>query len=124
MSYPCFSFGLISVTESQQISKELEMLKQLIGEWSVGVAMKLGEEKFVSGCGDMNAVELRDMGVNSEIDFHIEGYEDYYENDLWTYDRANGKVHVFSITSEGDVHDHIGSLVDESTIEMNWKRHL
>ncbi len=109
------------MAESIQTPKELELLKQLVGDWSVGIAMKLGEDKFVSGCGDMNAVEIRDLGVNSEIDTHIEGYDDYFENDLWTFDRAAGKVHVFSVTSEGAVHDHVGSWRDDSTIELSWR---
>jgi hypothetical protein len=104
-----------------QAPKEIELLKQLVGTWEVGVAMKLGEDKFVSGCGDMTAVDIRDLGVNSEIDTHIEGYEDFYENDLWTFDRSNGKVHVFSVTSEGDVHDHVGSWVNDSTLEFHWR---
>ena len=109
------------MTQNMQVPREIELLKQLAGEWSVGIAMKLKEEKYVSGCGDMSAVEIRDLGVNSEIDTHIEGYEDYYENDLWTFDQATGKIHVFSITSEGDVHDHVGSWKDDTTIELNWR---
>jgi len=56
----------------QQLTKELELLKQLIGEWSVGIAMKTSDEKVVSGCGDMIATELADLGINSEIETHIE----------------------------------------------------
>ena len=97
------------MTQSIQQPKELELLKQLIGEWTVGIAMKTSEEKIVSGCGEMTAVEIRDVGVNSEIDTHIEGYDDYYENDLWSFDRSTGKVHLFSITSEGDVRDHVAT---------------
>ena len=107
--------------ESIQQPRELELLKQLIGEWSVGIAMKTSDEKVASGCGEMTAVELLDLGVNSEINTHIEGYDDFYENDLWTFDRATGKVHVFSITSEGDAHDHIGTWRDDSTLELNWR---
>ena len=33
--------------------------------------------KMVSGCGDMTAVEIPPVGVNSEIDTHVEGYDDY-----------------------------------------------
>ena len=69
----------------------------------------MGRIRVVSGCGEMTAVEISDFGINSEIDTHVEGYEDYYENDLWSFDRANGKLHVFSITSEGDTHDHVGN---------------
>jgi hypothetical protein len=106
---------------TQQQTKELELLKQLIGEWSVGIAMKTNDDKVVSGCGDMTAVEIAEIGVNSEIDTHIEGYEDYYENDMWSFDRASGKVHLFGITSEGDAHDHVGTWKDERTLELHWR---
>jgi hypothetical protein len=105
---------------TQQQTKEEALLKQLIGEWSVGIAMKTSEDKVVAGCGEMTAVEIQ-PGINSEIDTHIEGYEDYYENDLWTFDPATGEVHLFSLTSEGQTHDHVGKWRDDSTLELHWR---
>jgi hypothetical protein len=105
----------------QQQTKELELLKQLIGEWSVGIAMKTSDGKVVSGCGDMTAVEVAELGINSEIETHIEDYEDYYENDMWSFDRVSCKVHLFGITSEGDAHDHVGTWKDERTLELHWR---
>jgi hypothetical protein len=107
--------------ESMQQPKELELLKQLMGEWSVGIAMKTSDDKIASGYGDMTALEILDLGVNSEINTHIEGYDDFYENDLWTFDRASGKVHLFSITSEGEAHDHVGTWIDDRTLQLNWR---
>lgn len=108
------------VQESLKQQKELQLLKQLIGEWSVGIAMKVSDDKVVAGCGEMTAVEIQ-SGINSEIDTHIEGYEDYYENDLWSFDPATGEVHLFSVTSEGDNHDHVGRWIDDSTLELHWR---
>ena len=102
-------------------TQSLELLRQLIGEWSVGIAMKVSEDKIVSGCGEMTAVEVENSGINSEIDTHIEGYEDYFENDLWSIDPATGKVHLYSMTSEGEAHDHIGEWKDENTLELKWR---
>ena len=105
-----------------QQHKELELLKQLIGEWNVGIAMKTADDKFVSGCGEMTASRNSQAGsINSEINAHLEGYDDYYENDLWTFDQATGKVHLFSITSEGDAHDHVGDWKDDKTLELHWR---
>jgi hypothetical protein len=112
---------LIYLTQSIQQPKELELLKQLIGEWTVGIALKVSEDKVVSGCGEMSAVDVADMGINSEINTHIEGYVDFYENDLWTFDRASGKVHLFSMTSEGEAHDHVGNWVSDDTLELSWR---
>jgi hypothetical protein len=106
---------------TQQQTKERELLKQLVGEWTVGIAMKTDNDKVVAGCGDMTAVEVFELGVNSEINTHIEGYEDYYENDLWSFDQASGKVHLFGITSEGEAHDHVGTWKDDRTLELHWR---
>ena len=105
---------------TQQQIKGEELLKQLIGQWSVGIALKTTEDKIVAGCGDMSASEIQ-TGINSEIDSHIEGYEDYYENDLWSFDPASAEVHLFSITSEGQTHDHVGKWLDDSTLELKWQ---
>ena len=85
--------------ESFKQPKEAQLLKQLIGEWLVGIAMKTPDEKVVSGCGEMTAVET-ESGINSEINTEIEDYEDYYENDLWSYDPTKDEVHLFRTTSE------------------------
>jgi hypothetical protein len=106
---------------SIQQPKELELLKQLIGEWAVGIALKVSDDKIVSGCGEMSAVEIENLGVNSEINTQVEDYEDFYENDFWSFDRASGKVHLFSVTSEGESHDHVGTWMDDRNLELSWR---
>ena len=103
-------------------AKELKLLKQLVGEWAVGLAMKESNGKVLSGCGTMTAKEAASqLGVNSEMDMHIEGVDDYLENDLWSFDQATSKVHLFSVTSQGDAHDHVGDWIDDKTLELSWK---
>ncbi len=109
------------VQESKQQPKQLELLRRLIGEWQVGVAVKTLEGKVVSGCGEMSAVEIEGSGINSEINTHIEGYEDYYENDLWSFDEKTGKVTIYSVTSEGKTHEHVGEWKDDSLLELHWR---
>lgn len=116
----CF-FPVGFMTESVQTPKELELIKQLIGEWSVGIALRTADGKVASGCGEMTAVAISPFGVNSEIDTHIEGYEDYYENDLWSFDQVTQRVHLFGITSEGEAHDHVGNWKDDKTLELKWR---
>lgn len=44
----------------------------------------------------MTAKELpSQLGINSEIDLHIEGVDDYVENDPWSFDKATVKC-IFS----------------------------
>ncbi len=108
------------VQESIKRPEEADVLKRLLGNWSVGVALKTADGKMVSGCGEMDAKET-DSTINLEVNTQIEGYEDYYENQLWSYDPVNGEVHVFSITSEGQTRDHVGKWMDDSTLELHWR---
>jgi len=106
---------------TQQI-RELKLLEQLIGEWIVGIAVKKSNSKVLSGCGTMTAKEMpAQQGINSEMDMHIEGLDDYVKNDLWSFDKVSGKMHLFSVTSQGDSHDHVGEWKDDKTLEFNWK---
>jgi hypothetical protein len=106
---------------TQQI-RELKLLKQLIGEWIVGIAMKTSNSKVLSGCGTMTAKEMpSQLSINSEMDRHIEGLDDYVENDPWSFDKVSGKMHLFSVTSQGDAHDHVGESIDDKTLEFCWK---
>jgi hypothetical protein len=110
------------MTQDTQQSQALELLKQLIGEWAVGIAMKESNGKVLSGCGIMTAMEIASQrGISSEMEMKIEGVDDYLENDLWSFDQASGKVHLFSVTSQGDAHDHVGDWIDNKTLELNWK---
>ncbi len=105
----------------QQI-RALKLLEQLIGEWVVGIAMKTSNGKLISGCGTMTAKEMRSpLGISSEMDIHIDGEDDYFESDIWSFDQAAGKMHLFSVTSHGDAHDHVGDWIDDKTLEFSWK---
>lgn len=106
------------MTQQQQAKAET-LLKQLVGEWQVGIAMKTTPDKAVAGCGEMTANET-DAGINSEINTQIEGYEDYYENDLWSYDPVKDQTHLFVFNSDGEHLDYIGNWIDETTLELEW----
>ncbi|MCW3996579.1 MAG: hypothetical protein NWE98_10600 [Candidatus Bathyarchaeota archaeon] len=107
--------------QSIEQPKQLELLKQLIGEWNVGVAMKMENGTVLSGCGTMTAKEIASgFGVSTEIDLDLEGFGMYTELGLWSFDRWTGKVHLYSVTSSGAVHDHVGDWKDDKTIELQW----
>jgi hypothetical protein len=106
------------MTQSQEIKGEA-LLRQLVGEWQVGIAIKTSPDKVVAGCGDMTAVET-DLGISSEINTQIEDMEDYYENNLWSFDPTKNEVHLFSMNSDGENRDYIGKLKDDSTLELEW----
>lgn len=105
-----------------QQSKAIELLKQLIGEWVVGTAIKTSKNKVLTGCGTMTAKEMpSQLGISSEMDMQIEGLDDYVENDLWSFDKSSSQVHLFRVTSQSDARDHTGDWIDDKTLELNWK---
>ncbi len=104
----------------QQQTNSTELLRQLVGEWSVGIALKKSEDKIFYGCGDMTALEI-ETGINSEIETKIEGFEDYYENSIWSYDPDKNEVHLFSVSSDGEFRDHVGKWVDPKTLQLYWQ---
>jgi hypothetical protein len=57
------------MVQNQQSRDEL-LLKQLIGEWQVGIALKTSDEQIVSGCGEMTAEETA-AGISSEFNTRI-----------------------------------------------------
>jgi len=76
--------------------------------------MKTSNGKLLSDCGTMTAKELpAKIGINSEMDRHIEGIDDYLESDIWSFDKATNKMHLFSVTSQGNSHDHVGEWTDD-----------
>jgi len=102
-------------------TKAEEWLRQLIGEWALGIVMKTIERRVITGCGEVIAKET-DAGITCEINGHIEEYEDYYQNDLWTFDSTDGTIHLFRLSSDGQIHDHMGRWIgDGFTIELYWR---
>jgi hypothetical protein len=115
-----FTDKMCLIVMTHQHPREERLLKQLIGEWQVGIAMKTVDGKVVAGCGEMTAIE-KDSIINSEVNTRIEGYEDYYENDMWSYDPEKGEIHLLSMTSDGQIQDHIGKWIDDNTLELGWR---
>jgi hypothetical protein len=103
-----------------QQSQTIELIKQLIGEWTVVITVETSDGKVISGCGEMTTVEIQGSVIDSEIDAHIESYYDFFENDLWSFDHSTGKVHLFSVTSEGTAHHYVGNWKDRQTLELTW----
>jgi hypothetical protein len=108
------------MTQQTTRPSPLELLRKILGEWSVAVTLKTSNGQTAQGYGEMTAVEVPD-GVNSELNMHLEGYDDYFENDLWSFDDQTRKVHMFGITSEGEAHDHVGEWDDQQTLRLSWR---
>ena len=104
-----------------EFPKELELIKKLVGEWTVEVALKIPDHKILSGCGSLTAKMLgSNLGLSVQVDLQVEESEEYFEDGLWSFDRKGGKIHYFSLNSQGDVHDHVGCWTDNKNLVVKW----
>jgi len=62
-----------------------------------------------------------DRGIRTEMRLDAEGMGAYHEDDLWGYDQWEKKIHFYSVTSTGAVHDRSGKWKDDKTLELHWE---
>ena len=102
--------------------REIEMLKRLVGDWSVELTGKMPDGTSLKGNGTVRAIELSmDRGIRTEMRLDAEGMGAYHEDDLWGYDQWEKKIHLYSVTSSGAVHDHSGTWKDDKTLHLRWE---
>jgi hypothetical protein len=102
--------------------EELELVKKLVGKWKVELKAKVSNGKVMEGKGKAIGKPVAlGYGVYTEVRADISGMEPYAEVDLWSFDRWEKRMHFYSITSTGAVHDHIGSWRDEKTRVFRWE---
>ena len=88
---------------------------------SVEAALKIPHYKILSGCGMLHAKLLDlNLGVSTQMDLQVEESGDYFEDALWSFDRNTGKIRVFSLTSTGEVHDHVGGWINDKNLKVKW----
>jgi len=103
-------------------TREIEMLKSLVGDWSVDVTAKMPDGTSLQGKGTVRACELSlDRGIRTEMELDVPGMGAYHEDDLWGFDQWVKKMHMYSITSSGAVHDHSGTWEDDKTLHFRWE---
>jgi hypothetical protein len=103
-------------------AREIEMLKRLVGDWSLELTAKMPDGSSLEGKGTARASELSlDRGIRTEIRAEIQGMGAYHEDDLWGYDQWEKKIHFYSVTSSGAVHDHSGTWEDDKTLHFRWE---
>ena len=103
-------------------ARDLELLSRLVGDWTVDLAAKMPDGSSLRGKGTVRATELSlDRGIRTEIRLDAEGMGAYHEDDLWGFDQWEKKIHFYSITSTGAVHDHSGTWKDDETLELHWQ---
>lgn len=102
--------------------KELELVKILVGKWKVELKVEMPNGNVMEGKGKaIGKLVALGYGVYTEVRTDISGMGPHSEVDLWSFDRWERKMHLYSITSTGAVHDHIGSWRDEKTLVFRWE---
>ena len=103
-------------------AREVELLGRLVGDWSVDLTAKMPDGSLLHGKGTVRASELSmERGIRTELRLDAEGLGAYHEDDLWGYDQWEKKIHFYSITSTGAVHDHSGTWKNDNTLELHWQ---
>jgi len=103
-------------------AREIGLLGRLVGDWTVDLTAKMPDGTSLQGKGTVRATELSmDRGIRTEMRLDAEGMGAYHEDDLWGYDQWEKKIHLYSVTSTGAVHDHSGAWKDDKTLELHWQ---
>lgn len=102
--------------------RELELLKRLVGDWNADLSARMPDGTSLQGKGTVRASELSlDRGIRTEMKADVPGMGEYHEDDLWGFDQWEKKIHFYSITSTGAVHDHSGTWKDDKTLHLRWE---
>lgn len=109
--------------DSEKQPKELKrLIDKLVGKWDGEIHVKTPDESILNGRGVLSAQEVvSGFGVSTHMKFDIEGFGIYEEQDLWSYQRWEKKIHFYSITTTAAVHDHVGEWADENRLNLHWK---
>jgi hypothetical protein len=98
-----------------------EMMRNMVGTWTVDATISLPDGSIVPGTGTWQATEVSmGMGVRTLMRLGMED-QSMEENALWGYDEGGQRVHMLSITSEGNVRNCSGSLDEDGVLHLRWE---
>lgn len=102
--------------------KEIAALQRFVGKWKVKIVARMPDGTQSSGEGTLLAEPIcSDFGVRTSLKAKLEKMGDFEEHDLWGFDRHSNQLHFYSITSTGNVHDHVGKLAEGGSMNFRWK---
>ena len=107
--------------EMGSMREPLEVMKGLIGDWDVDATIALTDGSSLEGSGTWTVREVSlGKGVHTVLRLQAGG-RPMEENDLWGYDPGDHKLHMLSVTSDGNVHDHSGSVDQDNVLHLRWE---
>jgi hypothetical protein len=113
--------GIPTLAEMFPIPGEVRALERFLGTWKATGSLAMeganlpmsGEWRFAHAAGG--------WGLVAELNAEIEGMGAYHEHDLVGFDVETGRLHIYSLTNTGAVHDHPAGWVNEDVMELEYE---
>lgn len=100
---------------------QMSKIRRMVGGWEVDVTIDGPDGEHTTGKGRFIATGiLRGNGIRGEMHVDVGG-EPYELHDLWSFDLGEGKMHIMSVTTDGEAHDHVGEWRDDRTLVLRWE---
>lgn len=108
------------IQELYPIPPEVEKLSVFIGDWNVTGTLKIGNDKMnVNGKWFFNKA-AGGWGLRSANKLEIDGMGSYELDNLFGFDKEEGRLHIYSLTNMAETHDHRASWTDGSTLKGEY----
>jgi hypothetical protein len=94
----------------------------LLGEWDVYLSGTAPSGNSLNGIGSAIVQEVSlGHGLQVDVKLDITDLGDYEETHLLSFDRFSKSMRLYTVTSNGNVHDHRGHWKDDSTLFIAWE---
>lgn len=105
--------------------KVSDQIKRIIalgaGEWAGNATLTTGEQTLRFPLTMSNKPISGGWGLMSTVRGTIPGMGTYNETDMFGYDAGRDALHMFSITSFGETHDHSGKWINDKRMEFRYE---
>ncbi|MCC7438866.1 MAG: DUF1579 family protein [Armatimonadetes bacterium] len=115
----------IPTNAQQEIPKVSDQIKRIItiakGEWAGNATITMGDQTLRFPLSMSNKVISGGWGLMSTVHGTIPGMGEYHETDMFGYDAGRDALHLFSVTSFGETHDHSGKWTNDKRLEFRYE---
>lgn len=117
--------AVVDINAQQEPPKVSEQIKRLItlgtGEWVGKATLTTGDQTLNFQLTMSNKAISGGWGLLSMVHGIIPGMGSYNETDMFGYDAGRDLLHLFSVTSFGETHDHSGRWVNDKRMEFRYE---
>lgn len=122
----CLFFALATATtapvraQDGNVPEEVVRLHRIEGEFVGMGTFTIGDEKIAVPVRSTNRIISGGYGVQLHERFEIPGEGTLEGISLMGFDHETEMLHMYSIMSSGDVHDHFGRWIDEESLSLQY----